>query len=75
MSDSLRPHGLQPARLLCLWDSPGEKSGLSFSSPGDLPDSGIEPGYPALQADSLPSEPPGFHQESPKAVEAKRKLQ
>ena len=28
-------------------------SGLSFSSPGDLPIPGIEPGYPALQADSL----------------------
>ena len=25
----------------------------------DLPDPGIEPGSPALQADSLPSEPPG----------------
>ena len=24
--------------------------------PGDLPDPGIEPGYPALQADSLPTE-------------------
>ena len=34
-------------------------SGLPFSSPGDLPDPGIEPGSPALQADSLPSEPPG----------------
>ena len=34
-------------------------SGLPFPSPGDLPGSGIEPGYPALQADSLPSEPPG----------------
>ena len=34
-------------------------SGLPFPSPGDLPDSGIEPGPPALQADSLPSEPPG----------------
>ena len=34
-------------------------SGLQFPSPGDLPDSGIEPGSPALQADSLPSEPPG----------------
>ena len=33
-------------------------SGLSFPSPGDLPDPGIEPGSPALQADSLPSEPP-----------------
>ena len=34
-------------------------SKLPFPSPGDLPDPGIEPGCPALQADSLPSEPPG----------------
>ena len=34
-------------------------SGLSFPSPGDLPHPGIEAGSPALQADSLPSEPPG----------------
>ena len=34
-------------------------SGLPFPSPGDLPNSVIEPGSPALQADSLPSEPPG----------------
>ena len=34
-------------------------SGLPFPSPGDLPDSGIEPGSPALRADALPSEPPG----------------
>ena len=33
-------------------------SGLPFPSPGDLPDPGIEPESPALQADSLPSEPP-----------------
>ena len=33
-------------------------SGLSFLSPGYLPDPGIEPGSPALQADSLPSETP-----------------
>ena len=38
-------------------------SGLLFPSPGDLPDTGIEPWSPALQADSLVSEPPGkpFH--------------
>ena len=36
-------------------------SGFPFLSPGDLPDPGIEPGSPALQADSLPSEPPGYH--------------
>jgi len=34
-------------------------SGLPFPSPGDLPDPGIESMSPALQADSLPSEPPG----------------
>ena len=32
-------------------------SGLPFPSPGDLPDRGIEPGSPALQADALLSEP------------------
>ena len=31
-------------------------SGLPFPSPGDLPDPGIKPGSPALQADSLPTE-------------------
>ena len=34
-------------------------SGLPFPSPGDLPDPGIKPSSPALQVDSLPSEPPG----------------
>ena len=34
---------------------------LPFPSPGDLPDPGIEPGSPALQADALTSEPPGKH--------------
>ena len=34
-------------------------SGLPFPSPVDLPDPGIEPGSPALLADTLPSEPPG----------------
>ena len=29
MSDSLQPIGLQPARLLCLWDSPGKNTGVS----------------------------------------------
>ena len=33
--------------------------GLSFPSPGDLPNPGIEHRSPALQADSLPSETPG----------------
>ena len=33
-------------------------SGLPFPSPEDLPDPGVELGSPALQVDSLPSEPP-----------------
>ena len=34
-------------------------SGLPFPSPVDLPDPGIEPGSPTLQADTFPTEPPG----------------
>ena len=34
-------------------------SGLPFPSPGDLPNPGMEPRYPALEADTLTSEPPG----------------
>ena len=34
-------------------------SGLPFPSPGGLPNPGIEPRSPALQADALTSEPPG----------------
>ena len=60
MSSSSRLHGVQPARLLCPWNSPGKNTGVDnlFSS-GDLSDPRIEPGSPALQADSLPSETPG----------------
>ena len=39
-------------------------NGLPFTFPGDLPDPGIEPGSPSLQADSLPSS----HQESPSTL-------
>ena len=50
-------HGILQARIL-------EWVAISFSisfspSPGDLPDPGIEPRSPALQADALSSEPPG----------------
>ena len=34
-------------------------NGLPYPSPGDLPSPGIEPRSPKLQADALPSEPPG----------------
>ena len=35
------------------------RSGLLFPSPGDLHDPGMEPMSPALQANSLPTDPPG----------------
>ena len=61
MSDSLRPHGLYPTRLLCPWDSPGKNTGVGCHSllQGTLPDPGIKRGSPALQVVSLLSEPPG----------------
>jgi len=48
----------------------GYWSGLSFPSPGDLPNPGIEPGFPALQGDSLPTELQG---KPLKRAETKRK--
>ena len=47
------------APLLMEFSRQGYWSGLSFPPPGDLPNPGIEPRSPALQANSLPSEPPG----------------
>ena len=46
-------------------------SGLPFPSPGDLPDPGIKPQSPALQAVSLPSKPSG----KPLTAYAKRKIE
>ena len=41
-------------------DSPGKNTGVeSHSLQGNLPNPGIKPRSPALQADFLPSEPPG----------------
>ena len=61
MSDSLQPHRLWPARLFCPWGFSRQEywSGLPCPPPGDLPNPGIKPRSPALQVDSLPSEPPG----------------
>ena len=49
-------------------------SGLPLPSPGDLPDPGIEPRSPALQADALPSEPPGKQDQKKAESEKKVKL-
>ena len=58
MSDSAIPWTLALQAPLCMEFSRQEDwNGLPFPSPGDLPDPGIEPSSPELQADSLPSEP------------------
>ena len=61
VSDSLQPHGLHPARLLCPWGFSRQEywSGLPCIPPGGLPNPSIKPRPPTLQADSLLSEPPG----------------
>ena len=54
-------HGLWPTKLLHPWDSPGKNTGVGchFLLQRIFPNPGIEPKSPALQAHSLPSEPPG----------------
>ena len=46
MSDSLRPHGLQTARLLHPWDFPGKNTGVGchFLLQGIFPTQGLNPG-------------------------------
>ena len=55
MSDSLRSHGVYSP-----WNFPGQNTKVisQVPSPGDFPNLGIKPKSPALQADSLPAEPP-----------------
>ena len=60
VSDSLRPHGLYvvcQAPLSMEFSRQENWSELPFPSPRDLPDPGIQPTSPALQADCLSSEP------------------
>ena len=54
-------HGLRFCRLLCPWGFSRQEywSGLLCPPPGHLPDPGMQPRSPALQVDTLPSEPPG----------------
>ena len=62
MSDSLQPHGLQPAMLLCPWNSSGKNTRVDSHSllQGIVLTQGIEPSSPTLWANSLPSEPRGL---------------
>ena len=58
MSNSMTPWAVIHQAPLSMGFSRQEYwSGFPFPSPGDLLDLGIEPGSPALQGDSLPSEP------------------
>ena len=59
--DSLRPHGLQPFRLLCSCGFSKQEywSGLPFPSLGDLPDPGIGPTSPELAGGFFTTAPPG----------------
>ena len=61
MSDSLRPPWTAASQAIPSRGFSRQEywSGLPFLSPGNLPDSEIEPGSSALQADALPSKPPG----------------
>ena len=61
LSHSLPPCGLLPTRFLHPWDSPGKNAGVGchFLLQGIFPTQGSKPMSPALQADALPSEPPG----------------
>ena len=60
------------APLSMRFSKKGYWSGLPFPSPGDLPNPGIEPRSPALQADSLPAElqgkPPNYSVLLPKLI-------
>ena len=55
VSDSSRLHGLESIAF----SRPEYWSGEPFPLPGDLPNPGIEPRSPTVQADSLPAEPQG----------------
>ena len=51
VSDSLRPHRLQPARLLCPWNFSGNSTGVDcqFLLQGIFPNQGSNPGFPHLR--------------------------
>ena len=64
VSDSWRPHGLWPARLLCPWDSPGKNTGVGCHAllQGVFPTQGSSPYLLSLlhwQVSSFPLAPPG----------------
>ena len=67
VSNSLQPHGLYPARLLCPWDSPGKSTGVGIHSflLEIFPTQGLNPGF--LHCNQILS--PMSHQGSPRILE------
>ena len=57
-------HGILQARVL-EW--------VAISFPGDLPDPGIEPGSPTVQADAVTSEPPGKPREQQEKAQVSKR--
>ena len=63
MSDSVRPHGLQPTRLLCPWDFPGKSAGVgaiafsdSLYSPWNSPGQNAGVGSLSLLQGTFPTQ-------------------
>ena len=66
VSDSLWPHDYKsPGSSVHEYSQPRILAWVAISSPGDLPDPGIKPKSPALQADALISEPPEKKRQGP----------
>ena len=61
VSDSLRPHGLQPARLLCPWDFLGKNAGVGCHAllQGILPTQGLITHPLLCKGGFFTNEPPG----------------
>ena len=72
VSDPLQPHGLYSS-----WYSLGQNTGMGkpFPSPGDLPNPGIEPRSPTLQADSLPSKSQGKPMKTREELKKEKRLE
>ena len=72
VSDPLQPHGLYSP-----WNSLGQNTGMGkpFPAPGDLPNPGIEPRSPTLQADSLQSKSQGKPMKTREELKKEKRLE
>ena len=58
VSNFVRPCGLYPTSLFCPWNFLCKRSGLPFTTPGDIPNSRIEPASPGFAGRFSTTEPP-----------------